>query len=104
MATKGTGEDNYEGKQKKSITRRSFAFAEALSQVTEKNASAFMNRVTQRVPNEGGVRQLGPSFHSEIPTLFSRFQTTGFSIGRRHHSWTTIGSPWFTFAFGRRVF
>ncbi|PRQ54768.1 hypothetical protein RchiOBHm_Chr1g0317351 [Rosa chinensis] len=67
MASKGTEEDNYEGKQK-SITKRSFAFAEALSQATENNVSAFMNRITQRVPNEGGVRQLGPSFHSDIPT------------------------------------
>ncbi|PRQ21392.1 hypothetical protein RchiOBHm_Chr7g0238731 [Rosa chinensis] len=24
--------------------------------------------------------------------LLSHFQTAGFSIGRRHHSWTTIGS------------
>ncbi|XP_061994076.1 uncharacterized protein LOC133712015 [Rosa rugosa] len=100
MATKGTGEDKYESKQK-SITRRSFAFAEAVSQATEKNASAFMNRITQRVPNEGGARQLGPSFYSEIPAdvekVLSQHEvddSSYFSEGKAWGAWSTKPGKW----------
>ncbi|XP_024167710.1 uncharacterized protein LOC112174204 [Rosa chinensis] len=100
MASKGTGEDNYEGKQK-SITKRSFALAEALSQATEKNALAFMNRITQRVQNEGGVRQLGPSFQSDIPAdvekILSQHEvddSSYFSEGKAWGAWGTKPGKW----------
>ncbi|PRQ28558.1 putative aminotransferase-like, plant mobile domain-containing protein [Rosa chinensis] len=60
-----------------------------------------MNRITQRVPNEGGVRQLGPSFHSDIPADVEKVvsphevdDSSYFSEGKAWGTWGTKPGKW----------